>query len=166
MPGKSLSWSSSDIGIDHISNRLENYATYLNKAHNRPVYIPFLAFATSAWKDENADEIINPNEVERQGWIDEAGRALAEIRNRFQRLHDAGVFGISAMMLFDDPARGFDGDQFFQQNEYAMGLVATSAKNGVPGEPLGGTLHFKKSSGIDRNFVELLFGDDEACAGC
>ena len=90
-----------DIGLAHIAERLVNYSAYLREQLGLPIYLPYLGFATSRWDDRNANGVIDDHEIVKLGWEEEIGRALAHIRAAYPDLYDAGVFGLSLMMLFD-----------------------------------------------------------------
>ncbi len=62
------------------------------------------------------------------------------------------------MALFDDPGHDVGGYQYYQQNEYAFGLIDTNAPNGIADQPLGGTISIKTDS-LGDNFINLMFGN-------
>jgi hypothetical protein len=144
-----------ELGLADVPVRIVNYSRYLKEQLGLPILIPYLGFPTATWNDRNGDQVVQSAEVATDGWEHEIGALYAGLRERFAELHEAGVFGMAVMMLFDDPVHDLSGYQHLLQNEYALGLIATSAESGRRGETFGLTLRFKRYGG--ESYVELLF---------
>jgi hypothetical protein len=157
IPDQAVAESPESLGLNELPTRIVNYATYLHEQLGLPILIPFIGLATSRWDDFNSNHQVDQGEVIKLGWEEEVGRVWAGVRNVFLDLHEQGVIGLNVMMLFDDPVHDLGGYQYFLQDEYAIGLIATNAVDGRQGEDLGRKLYFKSLDG--KSFVDILFGN-------
>ena len=48
-----------------------------------------------------------------------------------EELQEKGLFGFAPMGLFDNPRHDYGGYQYFMQNEYHLGIIKSSAVDGV-----------------------------------
>jgi hypothetical protein len=155
-PSRPKANTAGEVGLQHFAERVLNYSDYLHTQLGIPVFIPYVGLATSTWSDRNGNGLIEQGEIEALGWETEVGSVLSDLRDLEPALKDAGVFGLGTMSLFDDPVHDLGGYQYLLDNEYALGLVATDAENGVPGETFGAALEPKQLGRI--SFVRLFFG--------
>lgn len=146
------------LGLDAFPQRILNYSAYLHQKTGLPVFIPYIGLATSTWEDRNGNGAIDDGEIEKLGWEREVGKTLSELRDLDEELRAAGVVGMGTMMLFDDPAHDLGGYQYLLDNEYAIGLVATNAEDGVDGAHFGMELENKSLSWT--SYSKLFFGSD------
>jgi hypothetical protein len=156
-PERPVSNSPEDIGLRQVPERMVNYARYLHKQLGIPVFVPYLGMPTATWTDSDGSGRIERGEIDGDGWVEEVGRVLSRLHDLEADMRAAGVIGQGTMMLFDDPVHDLGGYQYLLQNEYALGLVATGARDGVPGERYGPEIASKWFR--DRSFVELFFGE-------
>ncbi len=126
-----------ETGIDDLPERILNFTRFLHERWGKPVIIPYLAIATAVWSDADGDGEIDPTEVDPSGWEPQAETAWKAIIARRDELAAAGLRGIAPMLLLDDPAHDQDGYQFFLDNEYHLGVVASGAEAGVDAYPDG-----------------------------
>lgn len=155
-PDRPKANSVEDVGLPQLAERMVNYSDYLHSELGVPVLIPYVGLATSTWADGNGNGLIERGEIEALGWETEAGNVLSDLRDLEPELKHAGVFGLGTMLLFDDPVHDLGGYQYLLDNEYALGLIATDAEDGVPGETFGAALEPKRLGGTP--FVDLFFG--------
>lgn len=144
-----------EIGLDDLPDRIVNYCKWLKQQLGIPILLPYIGLATSTWSDRNGNGRIDPHEINELGWQHEVGAVLEELQEREGDLFEAGVVGIGAMMLFDDPAHNLGGYQYLLANEYALGLISTDADNGVAGATFSTAISPKRYNG--RSFVEIFF---------
>ena len=67
------------------------------------------------------------NEIDKEGWIPKINQTYRELMDNKEALKKAGLFGFSVMELFDDPTHDRGGYQFFIDNKYHIGIIATGA---------------------------------------
>jgi len=154
-PEQAVAFTAEELGMDFLPERLVNYARWLDEQLGLPILIPYVGLPTSRWDDLDGDGVVDPDEIVQMGWEEEVGAVWSRLRSVFPALHDAGVIGLAPMALFDDPIHDLGGYQHLLQNEYALGLIATDARDGVPGESFGMRLVHKRYG--PESFVQLLF---------
>jgi len=132
-----IAYNNADIGIDNLSTRIANFSEYLHKKYKKPVFLPYIAIATATWSDTNSNGSIENSEIDYNGWEDKANSVYQELSNMKTELLNKGLFGFAPMALFDDPQHDVGGYQFFMQNEYHLGIIKSSAVDGVDIAPNG-----------------------------
>ena len=136
------SYTNTELGIDDLPERLVNLVNYLQETYEKPVFLSHIALATATWEDANGDDVVQTDEVNASGWQPEVDTFYIELKKRSGDLLEGGLFGLASMKLFDNPQQDINGYQYFLQNEYHLGLVSTSAVDGVD-TYLKGDIHFK-----------------------
>ncbi len=126
-----ISYKDSKIGIDFLAARVINFSTFLNKRYKKPIFLPYIAIASATWNDNNLNNKIEQIELDKEGWIPKIDKTYKDLLIDKKRLQDAGLFGICAMELFDDPNHDEGGYQFFIDNEYHLGVIATKNNDGA-----------------------------------
>jgi len=125
-------YTSSELGIDNLAKRIDNFAIYLKEKYNKPVFLPYITIATATWDDINDDDIIDSNELNSSGWITKAS-------NTYRDLNSTSLFGYSVMSLFDNPTHDNGGYQYFMDNEYHLGIISSDINN----SQITGNIKFK-----------------------
>ena len=143
-------FTDAQTGIDDLPERIVNFARFLHGRWGKPVLLPYLAVATATWDDADGDGAIDSAEIDPSGWETQAGAAYAGLMARRAALAEAGLVALAPMLLVDDPAHDQGGYQFFLDNEYHLGVVATGAAPGVDPWPDGA---LRPKAGI----LEVLF---------
>ncbi len=149
-----ISYTDSDLGIENIAQRIINFTRFLSEKYHKPVFMPFVTVATATWDDANDDGIIDAFELDYQGWEYAADHFYSSLAQAKDTLQAAGLFGYIPMALFDNPMHDFGGYQFFLNNEYHLGLVASNVVDGID-NGLDGDLIFK------GNVLEYIYGSGE-----
>lgn len=144
------SYSNDALGIDYLAKRINNMAKFLHEHYDKPIFIPHLAIATATWIDENQNGAIERDEIDYEGWEEQASRVYKELMDNQAQLLKNGLFGFAVMALFDNPRQDYHGYQYYLDNEYHFGIIKTSAKDAVDRYRLG-DLEFKK------DMVETIF---------
>ena len=147
-------YSNEELGMDYFAERMVNFSAFLHEKYQKPVFLPYMAIATATWSDSNEDGIVDANEVNKDGWTSQAQTVYGAMRAKQSDLLSAGLFGYATMALFDDPRHDYGGYQYFMNNEYHLGIVATSAVDEVDVAAYG-DLEEK------GNILESLFGSVE-----
>jgi len=93
--------------------------------------LPYIAIATATWSDTNSNGSIENSEINYNGWEDKANSVYQELSTMKTELLNRGLFGFAPMALFDDPQHDAGGYQYFMQNEYHLGIIKSSAVDGV-----------------------------------
>lgn len=124
-------YSDDGLGIDYLATRIANFTLYLNEKYNKPVFLPYMTIATATWDDSNSDGNVETSEIDYSGWEDQADNVYRELSLMRDELHANGLFGFAPMGLFDNPRHDYGGYQYFMQNEYHLGIMKSSAVDGV-----------------------------------
>ncbi len=127
-----VSYTDDEIGIAYLAQRIDNLAVFLHQRYNKPVMMPYIAIATATWNDANNDGSIQDDEIDADGWEDEALHV-------YETLHLQNLFGFGVMELFDNPTHDLGGYQFFIDNEYHLGIV----KGAILDQQRTGAIEFK-----------------------
>ena len=135
-----ISYTDTQIGIDSLPKRLENISAYLYDTYKKPIYLPYITIATATWYDENDDNIIDSNEINKTGYEDKVSKFYSDINKT--KLQENHLFGFSVMELFDTPDHDLNGYQYFLDNEYHLGIIKSSAQDGV-NSGINGDIEFK-----------------------
>ena len=149
-------YTAEELGMVDIDRRIENFTAWLHRRYHQPVLLSYIALATGTWDDKDKDRTVDAEEVDPLGWVDIVADAYEKISRRYRSYESAGLFGLAPMMLFDNPSHDIGKFQYFDRNEYTLGLIATDAVPGV-NSPLGGHWIYKKRKGAKRNIVETIF---------
>ena len=124
-------YSDEALGINILDKRISNFAKYLKDKYKKPVFMPYIAIATATWNDSNGDMEIDKNEINDSGWETQANNVYMRLMQRKNELLENGMFGFTAMTLFDNPNNDINGYQYFLDNEYHLGIIKSSAVGGV-----------------------------------
>ena len=116
------SFTDKETGINYFDKRIDNFALFLKKRYNKPVFLPYIAIATATWNDKNGDGKIDKSEINPDGWIEKA-------ENVYKNLNSKNLFGYAVMELFDNPTHDKGGYQYFMENEYHLGIVGGEIKD-------------------------------------
>jgi len=136
------SYTNTELGIEDLPERLVNLVNYLQETYAKPIFLSHIALATATWEDANGDDVVQTDEVNASGWQPEVDNFYMKLKDRSGDLLEGGLFGLASMKLFDNPQQDINGYQYFLQNEYHLGLISTSAVDGVD-KYLKGDIHFK-----------------------
>ncbi len=136
-----IKYTDDELGIYQFSSRLENMVTYLYELYKKPIFLPYMAVATATWDDKNDDGVLDDDEVDKSGFETQANQIYKDINKTI--LQQKHLFGYSVMELFDEPNHDIDGYQFFMNNEYHLGVIKSSATDGVD-DATNGDIEFKK----------------------
>ncbi len=126
-----IAYSDSQTGIDLLAQRVANFSKFLSDKYKKPVFLPYIAIATATWSDKNGNGKIESDEIDKSGWEDKAESLYRNLISMRDELLSDGLFGFAPMALFDDPRHDYGGYQFFMQNEYHLGIIKSSAKDGI-----------------------------------
>jgi cysteinyl-tRNA synthetase len=152
---KLVSYTKSELGLSDFVSRVENYARFYNQKYHLPVLLGYIGFPEGGWVDKNKDNLFDEDEFVPNMWTKELVRLYYRLKLSNKELQDSGLIGYAPMALFDDPDHDLPGYQFFSENEYHIGLLATDAKNGIIDEPRGTKIEFK---GIgDVSILDILY---------
>ncbi len=154
-PSKNINYDENELGMSDLYKRVENFSRFLNLKFHHPVYLPYIALATGTWSDNNSDKNIDDSELNPSGWDNIVYESYSDLMANRDNLKEAGLFGLSPMMLFDNPSHDFGKYQFFRQNEYFFGLLKTNAKFGKK-SPLGGNIEFKRGEN-GKSIFETIY---------
>ena len=146
-----ISNTDNSSGINFLAQRISNFAYFLQKKYQKPIFLPYIAIPTASWQDNNQDGTIQSNEVNLSGWETKANKVYKDLILNKEELIEHKLFGIATMSLFDDPQNDINGYQYFMHNEYHMGLIKSSAKDEVDSHRLG-DIKFKS------DIINLFFG--------
>ena len=135
-------YSSDEIGVYYLPKRVQNFSTYLYERYKKPVYMPYIAIATATWEDKNSNNIIDSLEIDKNGFEEEAAWVYQNLDA--SALQSAHLFGFSVMELFDEPFHDKGGYQYFLDNEYHLGIIKSSAQDGID-EAINGDIVFKST---------------------
>jgi len=144
-------FSESYSGIHYLDERIVNLTQYLHQRFKKPVLVPYMTIATATWNDEDNSNTLEAGEIDKEGWNQMAEMVYQGLRGSQESLKDNGLLGYLPMALFDDPRQDFAGYQYFMKNEYHLGLIQSSAKEGVD-KYIHGDLEFK------GDVLEEVFG--------
>ena len=123
-----ISYSNSDIGIDLLAQRIQNFSSFLFNRYHKPVFLPYIAIATATWQDSNNNAKIDKSEINYSGWEGKAYDAFSAIINNKNNYYKSSVlFGLAPMELFDNPRHDYNGYQYFLNNEYHLGIIKSGA---------------------------------------
>ncbi|SFV51682.1 hypothetical protein MNB_SV-6-1274 [hydrothermal vent metagenome] len=118
-----------ELGIDILDQRVFNFTKFLHDRYKKPIFLPYIAIATATWDDKNSNDKIEDSEIDKDGWNQKAENFYKNMKNSQDKLKNVGLFGYAAMGLFDNPSHDKGGYQFFMNNEYHLGIVATEASD-------------------------------------
>jgi len=147
-------YSNDELGVEYFAQRMVNLTRYLKEKYHRAVFLPYIGIATATWNDTSMNGEVDPWEINKNGWNYMAGNIYRSLKEQHSALEDAGLFGYAPMALFDDPRHDYGGYQYFMNNEYHLGIVATSAVDEYS-MAADGNLSFKS------DILESLFGSVE-----
>lgn len=130
-------YTNEEVGIELLAERINNLTTFLHQTYNKPIFLPYITVATATWEDKNSNDTIDMDEVDLEGWEEQASIAYANLSNLKEELHSNGLFGYAPMALFDHPSHDEGGYQYFLNNEYHLGITKTSAQDEIDTHLLG-----------------------------
>ncbi|CAA6805744.1 MAG: Endo-1,4-beta-xylanase A [uncultured Sulfurovum sp.] len=130
-------YSQSDLGINLLAQRINNMTAFLHEKYNKPVFLPYMTIATATWEDSNANNAIEENELDLDGWTEKASNIYENLHDLRGELQNNGLFGYAPMALFDHPGHDKGGYQYFMNNEYHLGISKTNAQDAVQTHLLG-----------------------------
>ncbi len=126
-PDKYRTYTNNEAGIDYLAQRINNMSSFLHQKYNKPIFMPYITIGTATWEDFNQNSAVEYNELNLNGWEDEANSVYLKLMNSKEELVQNGLFGFAIMSLFDDPQHDINGYQYFSFDEYHFGIVKTSA---------------------------------------
>jgi len=144
-------YADEEIGVDFLADRVANMSQYLHEKYNKPIFMPYVTIATATWEDINEDNNVTDNEINYFGWEDKANNFYKRMDELRPTLKANGMFGFSPMALFDNPRQDYGGYQYFMQNEYHLGVIATNSIDELDKAP-DGDLYFK------GNILDYIYG--------
>jgi len=124
-------FSDSQLGINYFHLRIKNFASFLKNKYNKSVFLSYLAVASGTFNDSNGNGIIDSSEFNKTGFKNEVNFIYKNLNSSKINLNASGLFGYISMNLFSDPLHDFGGYQYFNQNEYHLGLIQTNSTDGV-----------------------------------
>lgn len=130
-------YTESEIGIDLLAQRINNFTAFLHNKYNKPVFLPYMTVATATWNDTNLNGAVDTGEVDLSGWEDKSSETYQNLYDLRAELQSNGLFGYAPMALFDNPAHDSGGYQYFMNNEYHLGITKTNAVDAVHTRLLG-----------------------------
>jgi len=145
-----IAYTTDDLGTNLFASRAVNFTQFLNQKYNKPVFISSISVATASWSDGDSNGVVDPSEVDYQGWEEVAEKIYFDLSQVQSSLQANGLFGFAPMALFDNPMQDINGYQFFLQNEYHLGLIGSISEDEVD-DGIDGSLIFK------RNMFEYIF---------
>ena len=122
-------YTDSEIGVDYLDKRVENLSEFLYKKYNKKVILAYVAIASVVWNDKNNNGIIEDDEFNKSGWNKKIQTFYTNMAKKQDILYQKGLIVYSPMALIDDPQHDKNGWQFFNKNEYHLGIFSTSAKD-------------------------------------
>ncbi|WP_457562386.1 hypothetical protein [Caminibacter pacificus] len=137
-----IHYTDSQIGIDYLAKRVENLSAFLHDTYKKPVLLAYVAIASGTWDDKNSNGQIDDGEFNKDGWDNKIYNFYNQMYQNRYTLYKKGLIAYIPMALIDDPQHDINGWQFFNKNEYHLGLIETSAKD-EEGTALYGDLKFK-----------------------
>ena len=152
-----ISYTKEQMGLKDLPKRIENFSSFLNEHYYLPVLLGYITFPETGWKDLNGNNLYDDGELIKDLWLDEVVALYHRLKRNVKSLYEHGLFGFAPVELFDDPDHDMTGYQFFSENEYHMGIIATNAKNGVLGAPRSGNIRLKGLNGI--SILDILYTD-------
>jgi len=144
-------YTDNEIGVDFLADRIANMSLYLHEKYNKPIFMPYVTIATATWDDINEDNNITDNEINYLGWENKANKFYKKMNELRPTLKANGMFGFAPMALFDNPRQDYGGYQYFMQNEYHLGIIATNSIDELDKAP-DGDLYFK------GNILDYIYG--------
>ncbi|MBD3794605.1 MAG: glycoside hydrolase family 9 protein [Epsilonproteobacteria bacterium] len=157
-----IAYSDSQIGIDVLADRINNMAKFLKDKYNKPIFLPYIAIATASWGDTDGDNQIDSIEVIKDGWESKANGVYQKLSTMRETLLANGLFGFAPMELFDNPRHDYNGYQYFMNNEYHLGIIASGALD-VQDIASYGDLKFKGSI-LDYIYLTPVMQTNNACS--
>jgi hypothetical protein len=142
-------YSESELGINHLAQRISNFSEFLNTKYDKPVFLPYMTIPTATWNDANANGKIDANELDLAGWELKASQVYENLAGMHEELQTNGMFAYAPMALFDNPSHDKGGYQYFMNNEYHLGIMKTGAQDGID-TALHGDIYDKENS---LNFI-------------
>jgi hypothetical protein len=124
-----IKYTDAQIGIDYLAKRVENLSYFLYTTYNKPVILAYVAIASGTWNDLNKNGKIDEGEFDKNGWNNKIYNFYSEMYQNSTDLYKKGLITYIPMALIDDPQHDIGGWQFFNKNEYHLGLIETSAKD-------------------------------------
>ncbi len=141
---KLIKLTENDTGIDNLHLRINNFSKFLFKKYKKPVMLAYVAIASGTWNDKNKNGKIEENEFNPEGWNKKIYNFYYQMVKIKKELNKNGLFLYTPMALIDNPLHDKGGSQFFDRNEYHLGLINTGAED-EKDEALYGNLRFKAS---------------------
>ena len=136
-----IHYTNTQIGIDYLEKRVENLSEFLKNTYKKPVFLAYIAIASGTWNDKNLNGRIDEGEFDKDGWNDKIYNFYTQMEQNQKNLYEKGLIAYIPFALIDDPQHDINGWQFFNKNEYHLGLIKTSAKDEE--KALYGDLKFK-----------------------
>jgi len=136
------SYTDDEIGIDYLHLRVNNFSNFLYQKYHKPVILAYTAIASGVWIDKNKNGKIEDDEFNPNGWNDKIYNFYSNMAQMKDTLAKSGLYIYAPMGLIDDPQHDKGGYQFFNRNEYHLGLINTGSKDEVDAA-LYGNLKFK-----------------------
>ena len=153
-----VSYTKDQLGLKDLPKRIENFSSFLNERYYLPVLLGYITLPETGWKDLNGNNLYDDGELIENLWLDESVALYHRLKRNAKSLYNHGLFGFSPMALFDDPDHDLGGYQFFSENEYHIGIIATDAPDdGVAGEPRSAHMTLKGLNGI--SILDILYSD-------
>jgi hypothetical protein len=122
-------YTDDEIGVNYLDKRVENLSEFLYKKYNKKVILAYVAIASGVWNDKNNNGTIDEDEFNPNGWNEKIKAFYTKMAKKEDVLYKKGLIVYSPMALIDDPQHDKNGWQFFNKNEYHLGIFSTSAKD-------------------------------------
>ena len=106
-------------GVDLLPQRVLAFSAYLQQTYHKPILLGYLAVST----------YVPPGRAE--DWPAAAAAAYRGVLQEQALLQQQGVFGVMAILLFDDMAHNKDGRDYFGDASDYFGLFGSQARSGV-----------------------------------
>jgi hypothetical protein len=135
-------YTEKEVGIDYLHIRVSNFSQFLYQKYHKLVILPYIAIATGVWDDKNGNGKVEEDEFSPDGWNEKLYNFYYNIAKMKESLAKNGLYIYGPMELIDDPQHDKGGYQYFNRNEYHLGIINTGAKDDVD-TALFGNLKFK-----------------------
>ncbi|MDE2089576.1 MAG: hypothetical protein KGJ12_06105, partial [Gammaproteobacteria bacterium] len=106
-------------GVDLLPQRVLAFSAYLQQTYHKPILLGYLAVST----------YVPPGRAE--DWPAAATTAYRGVLQEQALLQQQGVFGVMALLLFDDMAHNKDGRDYFGDASDYFGLFGSRAQPGM-----------------------------------
>jgi len=137
-----ITYTESQIGVNYLAKRVLNITDFLHQTYKKPIILAYVSIASGTWNDINNNGKIEDNEFNKDGWNEKIYNFYSQMNKQKTLLYSKGLITYLPMALIDDPQHDINGWQFFNKNEYHLGLIKTSAKD-EEDSALYGDLNFK-----------------------